>query len=288
MDEPITMSRREPLKISAAESNLPTAIDLWGPVPPLVEEGALQEWIIEEDEDVLVVNKPGWLVCHPSKNGPCSSLVGAVRSWLGYDKLHLISRLDRETSGLILFAKHKAAARTYQMALQERRVDKTYLALLEGILQQAIEVDKPLTDDRKSPVHVRQKVVASGGENLPTALTHFEPLHTGPAHTLCRVSPTTGRKHQIRAHAEFLGQPIVGDKLYGPDPLLYLSFIEHGWTKEHEQKLLMKRQALHCASLKFHFKDGTQRTFKADPPEDFAEATRRLIPAINPFKEALT
>lgn len=246
-------------------------------MPPLVEPGELQEWILHEDDDLLVVNKPGWLVCHPSKNGPCSSLVGAVRTWLGYDKLHLVSRLDRETSGLILFAKHKAAARLFQMALEKRKVEKTYLTLLDGILSEAVEVDKPLTDDRKSPVHVRQKVVASGGQNLPAALTRFEPLTNGPAHTLCRVIPTTGRKHQIRAHAEFIGHPVVGDKLYGPDPMLYLKFIEQGWTAEHEGKLAMKRQALHCAAMVFNLADGSSHSFSAPPPDDFVEASGQLI-----------
>jgi 23S rRNA pseudouridine1911/1915/1917 synthase len=251
--------------------------DLWGPLPPVVEADEIRQWIVEEDDDLLVINKPGWLVCHPSKNGPTSSLVGAVRTYLGYDKLHLVSRLDRETSGLILFAKNKHSARRYQMALQHRQVEKTYLALLEGVMQQPLEVDKPLTADKHSPVHIQQKVVASGGENLPTAHTRFVPQVSGPAHTLCEVHPITGRKHQIRAHAQFIGFPIVGDKLYGPDPLLYLRFIESGWTDEHAQKLAMQRQALHCTQLCFQFPDGSSRSFNAPAPDDFANACQQLI-----------
>jgi 23S rRNA pseudouridine1911/1915/1917 synthase len=263
--------------ISASQDSSNPCRNLWGPTPPIVEPGELQHWILEEDDDLLVINKPGWLVCHPSKNGPASSLVGAVRSYLGYDKLHLVSRLDRETSGLILFAKHKDSARRYQMTLQNRQVKKTYLALLEGILSHSIEVDKPLTNDKNSPVHIQQKVVGSGGENLPVAYTFFEPVATGTAHTLCRVYPTSGRKHQIRAHAKFIGHPIVGDKLYGPDPLLYLSFIEFGWTPEHAQKLTLERHALHCSALHFTFPDMSSRQFSAPEPDDFKNACQQFI-----------
>jgi 23S rRNA pseudouridine1911/1915/1917 synthase len=252
--------------------------DLWGPTAPIVEPDELSQWIVEEDQDLLVINKPGWLVCHPSKNGPASSLVGAVRTYLRYDKLHLVSRLDRETSGLILFAKNKPASRRYQMALQDRQVEKTYLALVEGVMQHPVEVYKPLTDDKKSPVHIQQKVVASGGESLPPAHTRFVPRVSGPAHTLCEVYPTTGRKHQIRAHAHFIGHPIVGDKLYGPDPLLYLRFIESGWTSEHAQKLAMQRQALHCSQLRFQFPDGSSRCFSAPEPDDFTQTRNMLAP----------
>ena len=85
---------------------------------PLVDLDEMQRWIVREDDDLLVINKPGWLVCHPSKNGPLSSLVGTVREYTKADKLHLVARLDRETSGLIVFAKRPAVARKYQMAIK--------------------------------------------------------------------------------------------------------------------------------------------------------------------------
>eukprot|EP01043_Picozoa_sp_COSAG02_P008643 COSAG02_NODE_281_length_25776_cov_37.797998_1_plen_137_part_10 len=82
----------------------------------LVDLAVLPTWILRNDDDLLVINKPGWLVCHPSKNGSLSSLVGAVREYTGLEKLHLVARLDRETSGLVVFAKRPAVAREYQMA----------------------------------------------------------------------------------------------------------------------------------------------------------------------------
>ena len=112
----------------------------YGETAPLVDLDRFVDWIIREDDDLLVLNKPGWLVCHPSKNGPFSSLVGVVREYTGIEKPHLIARLDRETSGLVLFAKRPSVARKFQMAIQARKVAKTYLAILEGEMGDPISV----------------------------------------------------------------------------------------------------------------------------------------------------
>ena len=93
---------------------------------PLVDPDQLSEWIIYEDQDLLVFDKPGWLVCHPSKNGPWSSLVGAAKEYLNVDSIHLVSRLDRETSGVVMLAKHRKAASLWQKELSRER-------FLEGI-----------------------------------------------------------------------------------------------------------------------------------------------------------
>ncbi|CAI8265039.1 MAG: Ribosomal large subunit pseudouridine synthase D [Opitutia bacterium UBA7350] len=225
---------------------------------PLIDPDALLGWILQEDEDLLVVNKPGWLVCHPSKNGPWSSLVGAVREYLQLDKLHLVARLDRETSGLVIFARRRAVARQYQMAIQDRRVLKSYYAILEGELKEKVIVDKAI-GRRKSggPVYIKNEVRLHGGGQ--DALTEFEPVACGGGYTLTRVKPHTGRKHQIRVHAEYIGHRVIGDKLYGPDEHLYLEFIEHGFTEQLANALPLARQALHCYEYIFQFPEGEQR-----------------------------
>ncbi len=248
----------------------------WRAEPDQVDPAELPAWIVHEDDDVLAVNKPPWLVCHPSKHGPWSSLVGAVKAHTGEDRLHLVSRLDRETSGLVLLARHKAAARTFQMALQHRRVRKRYLAILEGECGQSGTVDLPLGRDAKSPVAVKQ--TWGSGRGFQEARTRFEPVQTGGGFTLARVEPETGRKHQIRAHAQVLGHPVAGDKLYGPDPLLYLEFIESGWTERHQQMLSMRRQALHCETLEFDLASGP-RTFHAPLFEDLESFVAERIRA---------
>ena len=228
---------------------------------PLVDLDEMAQWILHETDDLLVFNKPGWLVCHPSKNSPLSSLVGAAREYTGLEKLHLVARLDRETSGLVVCAKHPLAARRYQMAIQERIVKKVYLAILEGDLTEPIEVDQPIArrESGGGPVHVKHEVLSNHegtGSGAQAAVTRFIPLAAGGGYTLARVEPQTGRQHQIRVHAEWLDHRVVGDKIYGPDETLYLEFGEHGWTARLEACLPLKRQALHCYEYTFEFDDG--------------------------------
>jgi len=101
----------------------------------LVDMEEFESWILYEDDHILVINKPGWLVCHPSKNGPLSSLVGASKEYLGIDTLHLASRLDRETSGVVLLAKHRKSAGYWQKGIEKKRICRSYLAIVEGKFQ---------------------------------------------------------------------------------------------------------------------------------------------------------
>ena len=242
-------------------------MDPYGEEAPLVDLDEFRHWILHEDEDVLLINKPGWFVCHPSKNGPHSSLVGLVRMYLNVDKLHLVARLDRETSGLIIFAKRPAIARRYQMAIQERLVDKGYLAILQGTFAASLALQAPIgrRPAGAGPVHVKN-CVHFDRQSL-AAQTLFSPLYTANNYTVCCVYPITGRKHQIRVHAAHLGFPVVGDKIYGLDERYYLEFIEQGWTEHLARKLIFPRQALHCYRYRFHFKDGS-RVFTAPLQDD--------------------
>jgi 23S rRNA pseudouridine1911/1915/1917 synthase len=242
----------------------------YGEEAPLVDPADFPRWIVREDDNLLIVNKPGWLVCHPSKNGPMSSLVGVVREHTGADKLHLVARLDRETSGLVVFAKRPSVARKFQMAIQNRIVKKAYIALLDGELTEPQHIDLPIARRRGGggPVIVKSEV--SYDRTSQTAVTDFIPLIVKNGHTLCRVEPETGRKHQIRVHAEHIGHRIVGDKIYGPDETLYIEFIENGWTERLEAALPIKRQALHCHRYDFEFPEGTV-SFTAPLQEDMLD-----------------
>ena len=233
--------------------------------PLYVSPDELDSWIVEEDDDFIVFNKPGNIVCHPSKDGPWSSLVGAVKECRRMETLHLVSRLDRETSGVLLIAKNKNAARLSQMAIEQRLVSKTYLALLRGEMYSPTLVDQPMGRNTASACSIKHHVCHS--ENARTAVTFYEPLRTQGGYTLARITPHTGRTHQIRVHAQWLGFPVAGDKLYGPDERLYLEFVENGWGTHHDALLEMRRQALHALQLQFkapHF----QRTFSAPMPSD--------------------
>jgi len=229
----------------------------------LVDPAEFRSWIRHEDDRLLVVDKPGDVVCHPSKQGPRSSLVGAAREHTGLDTVHLIFRLDRETSGIVVFAKDPQTAGRLQKAMQARRIGKTYLAILCGELAAPVTVDQPLGDDTASPVFIKSAADPAG----KPASTRFEPLSAAGGFTLARVVPLTGRKHQIRAHAQFLGHPVVGDKIYGPDARLYLDFIDGGWTPELAARLHLPRQALHCARIELR-ETGLPAAFEAPLPPD--------------------
>jgi 23S rRNA pseudouridine1911/1915/1917 synthase len=223
-----------------AGEELPTA------VAPLVDPADLRSWLIFENDDLLVFDKPGWLVCHPSKNGPWSSLAGAVREEFNPDTIRLVNRLDRETSGIVILAKTRKIACRLQYPRQ-RKVRKLYVAILEGEMPASVTVNQPLGPDPSVNVSVKQHVMEGAGSQL--ASTVFHPLAVRGGYTFAGVELGSGRKHQIRAHAEWLGHRLLGDKLYGPDPNLYLEFAINGWTARHSELLGMTRQALHCAAM---------------------------------------
>jgi 23S rRNA pseudouridine1911/1915/1917 synthase len=239
---------------------------------PLVDPAVLRDWVLFEDERLLVLNKPGWLVVHPSKRGPWSSLAGAVREGLGVGTIRFIYRLDRETSGVIILAKDEATGSRLQKAVGRRLLGKSYVALLEGRLRATVTVEQALGPDLSAGVTVKQMVVAAGSPGAQLATTVFHPLAACDGFTLAGVELPTGRKHQIRAHAEWLGHRVVGDKLYGPDPRLYLEFAQHGWTARHSELLALTRQGLHCAAIDLR-PAGLDHVFRAPWPEELARFT---------------
>jgi 23S rRNA pseudouridine1911/1915/1917 synthase len=231
---------------------------------PLISEELLRSSIIFEDDDIVVVNKPGWFVCHPSKRGPWSSLVGATRELLGLDTIFLVGRLDRETSGVVLMAKNQPAGRSWQKALEQKQVKRTYLAIVEGELNEEVQVAGFVGNDPDSKVFVKQRVTVKS-RTSKKADTRFYPLYCAEGYTFVSVVTKTGRKHQIRLHAQSIGYPLVGEKLYGHDESYYLNFCESGWNSSWMDKLGMDRQALHARRFGYLGKD---EIFEAEIPSD--------------------
>lgn len=217
---------------------------------PLIDPNSFPNWIIYEDEHILVLDKPGWLVCHPSKNGPLSSLVGAVKEYLGVESIHLASRLDRETSGVVLLAKHRGAASRWQKGIEVKAVRRSYLTILDGEMDGSREISTFLGKDPNSEVFVKQRVTENSKKSQ-RAESAFIPMEVKKGYTFALVLTRTGRKHQIRVHAQSIGYPLVGEKLYGRDETYYLRFCEGGWKNEWMEDLGMSRQALHGRSLGF-------------------------------------
>jgi 23S rRNA pseudouridine1911/1915/1917 synthase len=237
--------------------------------------------IIHEDAELLAINKPADLVCHPSKNGPMSSLIGRVRLYLGVEsRPHLVNRLDRETSGVTLAAKTDSAARELRQLFESREVEKEYLAIVHGhVAKDEGVIDAPLGKDETSRVAIKDCVRADG---LPSQTEYFVERRfevSGAVFSLLRVQPRTGRKHQIRIHLAHIGHPIVGDKIYGGDEDLYLSLVERRLDDEQKRRLILPHQALHARAVRFHWR-GKRMEFTCEPEKWFAEFCKADAPVV--------
>jgi len=255
--------------IDAAETLPPAS-------PPLVDPAEVPDWVLRDDDRLLVLDKPGWLVVHPSKNGPWSSLGGAAREVFRLDAVRFVYRLDRETSGVIILAKTEAIGSRLGKAVLQRKIGKAYVTILEGEFSGPVTVDQPLGPDPTVNVSVKQRVVPAGSPGAQEAVTKFHPLMARGGFTLAGVELVTGRKHQIRAHAEWLQHRVVGDKLYGPDPGLYLEFATRGWTERHAALLPLTRQALHCTAIDLR-PAGLDYLLGAPWPKDLARFAKRRM-----------
>lgn len=226
--------------------------------------------IIHEDADLLVINKPADLVCHPTKGDEYSSLIGRARIYLQTSP-HLIHRLDRETSGLVLIAKNSLAARELGKIWETRVVRKEYLAIVHGhVAADQGTIDAPLGRDETSPVAVKDCVRPDGSPAQTEFFVEKRFSRSCSPFSLLRLHPLTGRKHQIRIHLAHLGHPIVGDKIYGGDPDLYLALVERRLTDEQRKRLILPQHALHACRIQFEWHERNW-DFTAPTPAIFAE-----------------
>ncbi len=207
--------------------------------------------IVYEDEDIIVINKPAGMPIHPSLNNYTNSMANAL-AWYYQEQekpfiFRCCNRLDRDTSGLTVVAKHLVSGNILSNMVFRREFHREYLAIVRGNVMPAVgTIEAPLA--RKEGTIIERCVDFENGER---AVTHYQTVDYKNGHSLVQLKLETGRTHQIRIHMKHLGFPLVGDYLYNPD-MEYIT-----------------RQALHSHRITFtHPITGENMVFMADLPED--------------------
>lgn len=207
--------------------------------------------ILYEDDSMLIVNKPPFMVVHPTKSHFNDTLANGVRFYYESknikSKIRLVNRLDMNTSGIVIIAKNSFIHNELSKQMKENIVEKYYYAIVEGtIIQDKGTINAPIA--RLNPDDIMRTVDASGKE----CITHYEVVDRFNDMTLLRLKLETGRTHQIRVHLKHIRHPIIGDSLY------------------NRESSLINRQALHCSEMSF-IHPITKEPIKivAELPEDF-------------------
>jgi RluA family pseudouridine synthase len=232
------------------------------------ETAAVRSWVLHEDAHVLVLNKPAGLSSQGGriKAHTLDELLWAFMRSNG-KRPELVHRLDRDTSGVILAAKTKPAAGFLGKALQARKLDKTYLALVAAPPEpRAGTIDAPLVREeigRESYM----RVAAPDAPGALSSLSRYRTLAASEEGALVELEPKTGRMHQLRVHMASIGRPLVGDARYGGALTL--------------AGRAAPRLMLHAAKLTFPHPEGGRMTVEAPLPEDFAALaeTARFLPS---------
>lgn len=228
--------------------------------------------IIAETDDFVVVNKPSGLLSIPDREGDEVSLKKLLREQ--YGEIFTVHRIDKDTSGLILFARNETAHKFFSQAFEERSVEKYYLGIVMGTLaERSGTIDAPIAQHslRRSTMIVHKRGKA--------AVTDYEVVEEFRKFSLLKMRIHTGRTHQIRVHLRYIGHPIVCDPLYGDGAPVMLSAIKKNYRLsrgELEERPLLSRLGLHAERLVFV--DATNRRFDcaAPLPKDMSALVQQL------------
>lgn len=260
------------------KSNRPAAGDvvevrLPAPEPSEIAAEQIALDVVYQDADLLVVNKPAGMVVHPAAGHRSGTLVNALLHAVGdlsgiggVLRPGIVHRLDKDTSGLMIVAKHDEAHRVLADALRARHVKRFYLTAAWGHLAEETRVvDAPIA---RHPTERKRMAVVQGGRR---ALTRFQLLERWRAADLLRVELETGRTHQVRVHLLHIGHPVVGDRTYSVGREKGVSGADRTWAQALAKRV--PRQFLHAAELRFlHPRTGEEMRFEAPLPVELAVA----------------
>lgn len=239
--------------------------------------------VVYEDDDLLAISKPPFIVAHPTARYHNSSVVVMLREQRPDEHITLLHRLDRETSGVLLTARTRQADRAVKLQLEARRdVVKEYVTFVWGWpAWEHHRCELPLELDPAGSYRVKMRVAAPG-TGLPSATTFVTEERRGRAgkrYARIRCMLHTGRQHQIRVHLAALGLPVVGDKLYGPDDQLFGRAADGALTDEDRLRLELDRHALHACAMEIQHPTGLHRLrIEAPLPHDLRTFWDTLVP----------
>lgn len=230
--------------------------------------------ILHEDESLLVVEKPAGLLTIPDRSGNPDNLYARLQKKFG--QVYIVHRLDRETSGVLCFARTEATHRHLSLQFEHHTTDKFYHVLLDGQLHhEEGEIDKPIGEHPSIP---GKMAISNSGK---PSLTFYRILERFQRFTLAEVLLKTGRTHQIRVHFQSIGYPLAVDAMYGRRAALFLSEIKGKSYKSgknvEEERPLLDRVSLHASRLRFdHPLSGERLEFKSPLPKDFAATLNQI------------
>jgi 23S rRNA pseudouridine955/2504/2580 synthase/23S rRNA pseudouridine1911/1915/1917 synthase len=232
--------------------------------------------ILFESENFLVVDKPPNIPVHPAGRYRTHTLLNLLENERGQGTCFPVHRLDRETSGVMIFAKQKAYQLMLQSLFEKRLVSKQYHIFVYGKFPESLDANGFIGKDPSSEIRKKQYFSYESKPGLKESNTYFERMDFDETNQISyiKVTPMTGRIHQIRATAFSLGYPVVGDKLYGKRESAFLDFVRTGEDESISNELGHARQALHASSLSFYDSLG-ERDYKFVSPLAFD--LRRLL-----------
>lgn len=230
--------------------------------------------ILYQDDDIIIVNKPAHYLTIPDRFvAEKPSLVSFLKD--RFEEVFVVHRLDKETSGVILFAKNKEAHRDLSIQFENRTVNKIYLALVEGnVHKEEGEIAQPIASNMRDS---GKMIVAKRGK---PSLTFYKVAERFKNYTLVEANIKTGRTHQVRVHFESIGYPLAVDELYGRKKAFFLSEVKlkkYRRGKDVEERPLMERTTLHAYQLTInHPTTKEEMTFNAELPKDFRAVLNQL------------